>query len=458
LLLDEPTNHLDIAAIGWLENWLREFNGSVLFITHDRVFLQKVATRIVELDRGRLNSWDCDSRTYLQRKEAALAAEEAQDARFDKRLAQEEVWIRQGVKARRTRNEGRVRQLERLRKERAGRSEQVGKARMQVDVGDVSGRLVIEAEHITASWQGTVLVKDFSVRIVRGDRIGIIGPNGIGKTTLIKILLGELQPDSGQVRIGTNIKLAYFDQHRASLDPDRTVMDNVTDGMDSITINGRTKHVIGYLQDFLFSPERSRTLVQSLSGGEKNRLLLARLFAQPANLLVLDEPTNDLDVETLELLEDIIAEYQGTLIIVSHDRAFIDNVVTSTLVFEGDGRVAEYVGGYSDWLAQRPVSVKIQAHAEKANVPRNGVTEARPDRGKKLSYKDQRELDALPARIESLEDEQSRLQVLMAGADFYRGDKTEITQSLARAEELKCELDEAYGRWQALDAVASAAK
>jgi ATP-binding cassette subfamily F protein uup len=458
LLLDEPTNHLDIAAIGWLENWLREFNGSVLFITHDRVFLQKVATRIVELDRGRLNSWDCDYRTYLQRKEAALAAEEAQDARFDKRLAQEEVWIRQGVKARRTRNEGRVRQLERLRKERAGRSEQVGKARMQVDVGDVSGRLVIEAEHITASWQGTVLVKDFSVRIVRGDRIGIIGPNGIGKTTLIKILLGELQPDSGQVRIGTNIKLAYFDQHRASLDPDRTVMDNVTDGMDSITINGRTKHVIGYLQDFLFSPERSRTLVQSLSGGEKNRLLLARLFAQPANLLVLDEPTNDLDVETLELLEDIIAEYQGTLIIVSHDRAFIDNVVTSTLVFEGDGRVAEYVGGYSDWLAQRPVSVKIQAHAEKANVPRNGVTEARPDRGKKLSYKDQRELDALPARIESLEDEQSRLQVLMAGADFYRGDKAEITQSLARAEELKCELDEAYGRWQALDAVASATK
>ena len=458
LLLDEPTNHLDIDAIAWLEAWLRDYGGSVLFITHDRVFLQNVATRIVELDRGRLSSWECDYRTYLQRKEAALAAEAAADARFDKRLAQEEVWIRQGVKARRTRNEGRVLQLEKMRKERAQRSEQQGKARMQIDAGDSSGRLVIEAEHVTASWQGTVLVKDFSVRILRGDRIGIIGPNGVGKSTLIKILLGELKPSAGVVRQGTNIKLAYFDQHRVSLDPERTVMDNVTDGKDSVTINGQTKHIIGYLQDFLFSPERSRTLVKSLSGGERNRLLLARLFAQPANLLVLDEPTNDLDVETLELLEDIISEYQGTLLIVSHDRAFLDNVVTSTLVFEGGGRVGEYVGGYRDWIAQRPPLEKNEARQEKPVEAASGIGNPKSVRGKKLSYKEQKELDALPARIESLEDEQSELQRSMVGSDFYRRDKGEITLTLARAEEIKRELDEAYGRWQTLDAAAGPMK
>ena len=458
LLLDEPTNHLDIEAIAWMETWLGNYGGSVLFITHDRVFLQNVATRILELDRGRLTSWECDYRTYLQRKEAAQAAEEAADARFDKRLAQEEVWIRQGIKARRTRNEGRVRQLERLRRERAGRREQIGKARMNIDAGDASGRLVIEAEHVTASWQGTALIADFSVRILRGDRIGIIGPNGAGKTTLIKLLLGELRPDSGTVRQGTNIKLAYFDQHRASLDLERTVMDNVGEGRESITVNGRTKHVIAYLQDFLFSPERSRTLVKSLSGGERNRLLLARLFAQPANLLVLDEPTNDLDVETLELLEELIAEYPGTLLIVSHDRAFIDNVVTSTLVFEGDGRIGEYVGGYQDWLARRPPPASDQPWQDKPPETAAAKDKPRPARGKKLSYKEQQELDSLPARIEHLEGEQARLQDMMASADFYRGDKNEITRSLARAEQIKRELDEAYGRWESLDAAAMAAK
>ena len=458
LLLDEPTNHLDIEAIAWLEAWLGNYGGSVLFITHDRVFLQNVATRIVELDRGRLTSWECDYRTYLQRKEAALAAEEAADARFDKRLAQEEVWIRQGIKARRTRNEGRVRQLEKLRRERAGRREQAGKARMNIDAGDTSGRLVIEAEQVTASWQGTALIKNFSVRILRGDRIGIIGPNGAGKSTLIKLLLGELSPDSGAVRQGANIKLAYFDQHRASLDPERTVLDNVGEGRESITVNGRTKHVISYLQDFLFSPERSRTLVKSLSGGERNRLLLARLFAQPANLLVLDEPTNDLDVETLELLEELIAEYQGTLLIVSHDRAFLDNVVTSTLVFEGGGRIGEYVGGYQDWLRQRPPPASGQARQDKPPGNSAALGKARPARGRKLSYKEQQELNSLPAHIERLEDEQAQLQVMMADADFYRGDKAEITRSLARAEQIKQDLDEAYGRWESLDTAAAAAK
>jgi ABC transport system ATP-binding/permease protein len=452
LILDEPTNHLDIDAIAWLEAWLRDYSGSVLFVTHDRMFLQNVATRIIELDRGRLYAWDCDYRTYLQRKEAALAAEEVEDARFDKRLAGEEIWIRQGVKARRTRNEGRVRRLEKLRKERAQRRESAGKARMEIDAGELSGRLVIEAEHISAAWRTQTIVKDFSVRILRGDRIGIVGPNGAGKSTLIKILLGEIEPDAGTVRRGTNLQVAYFDQHRTGLDAERTVMDNVTDGKDSVTINGQSKHIIAYLQDFLFSPERSRTLVKSLSGGEKNRLLLARLFAQPANLLVLDEPTNDLDVETLEMLEDVLSAYEGTLLVVSHDRAFLDNVVTSTLVFEGGGRIGEYVGGYREWMAHRPTDKGQRMPREKPVVPAVEQTNnAAPSRGKKLSYKDQRELEGLPARIESLEAEQSALQQSMSSADFYRRDKLEITRTLERIATLKHELDEAYGRWEALD-------
>jgi ATP-binding cassette subfamily F protein uup len=456
LLLDEPTNHLDIDAIAWLEAWLRDYKGSVLFVTHDRMFLQNVATRIIELDRGRMLSWECDYRTYLLRKEAALAAEEAEDARFDKNLAAEEIWVRQGVKARRTRSEGRVRRLERLRKERAQRRDLAGKARMEIDSAEQSGRLVIEAEHVAAAWQTQTIVTDFSVRILRGDRIGIVGPNGAGKSTLIKILLGEIEPDAGTVRRGTNLKVAYFDQHRAGLDPERTVMDNVTDGKDSVTINGQSKHIIGYLQDFLFTPERSRTLVKSLSGGEKNRLLLARLFAQPANLLVLDEPTNDLDVETLEMLEDVLAEYEGTLLVVSHDRAFLDNVVTSTLVFEGNGRVDEFLGGYREWMAQRVIIQASQSRTEKsAASPIEPVNKTTPSRGKKLSYREQKELEGLPTLIESLEAEQSALQALMASADFYRRDKQEITVSLARAESLKQELDAAYGRWEALDSVSS---
>jgi ATP-binding cassette subfamily F protein uup len=458
LLLDEPTNHLDIEAIAWLENWLSEYTGSVLFITHDRVFLQNVATRIVELDRGRLYSWNCDYRTYLQRKEEDLAAEEAADARFDKRLAREEVWIRQGVKARRTRNEGRVRHLEQMRKERARRRNPAGKAHMQIDAGEASGRLAVETERVTVSRHDKVLIKDLTVRIMRGDRIGIIGPNGAGKSTLIKTLLGELPPDSGVVRRGTNIKLAYFDQHRAHLDPERTVIDNVTDGMDSVTVNGRTKHIIAYLQDFLFTPERSRTLVKALSGGERNRLLLARLFAQPANLLVLDEPTNDLDVETLELLEEVVADYDGTLLVVSHDRAFLDNVVTGTLVFEGGGHVGEYVGGHRDWIAQRTSAVKERSQPEKPSAAASDPGAVKPIRGKKLSYKEQQELDGLPARIESLEDEQSQLQQAMAGADFYRGDKAAIMLTMARAEQLQREIEQVYARWQALDSAAAAAR
>ena len=456
LLLDEPTNHLDINAIAWLETWLRDYKGSVLFVTHDRVFLQNVATRIIELDRGRLLSWECDYRTYLQRKEAALAAEEAEDARFDKNLAAEEIWVRQGVKARRTRSEGRVRRLDKLRKERARRRDLEGKTRMEIDSGEQSGRLVIEAEHVAAAWQTQTIVKDFSVRILRGDRIGIVGPNGAGKSTLIKILLGEIEPDAGTVRRGSNLKVAYFDQHRAGLDPERTVIDNVTDGKDSVTINGQSRHIIGYLQDFLFTPERSRTLVKSLSGGEKNRLLLARLFAQPANLLVLDEPTNDLDMETLEMLENVLADYEGTLLVVSHDRAFLDNVVTSTLVFEGNGRVDEFLGGYREWMAQRVAIQTSQNRTEKpAASPIEPMNKATSSRGKKLSYREQKELEDLPSLIESLEAEQSALQDLMASADFYRRDKQEITASLARAETLKQELDAAYARWEVLDSVSS---
>jgi len=453
LLLDEPTNHLDIDAITWLETCLREYKGSVLFVTHDRMFLQNVATRIVELDRGRLHSWDCDYPTYLQRKEAALAAEEAEEARFDKRLSAEEIWVRQGVKARRTRSEGRVRRLEIMREERARRRERAGKARMDIDLGELSGRLVIEAEHVTATWQSQTIIQDFSVRVLRGDRIGIVGPNGAGKSTLLKILLGEQAPDAGSVRRGTNLQVAYFDQYRAGLDLERTVMDNVTDGKDSVTVNGRSKHVIGYLQDFLFSAEWARTLVKSLSGGEKNRLMLARLFAQPANLLVLDEPTNDLDVGTLEMLEDVLSTYEGTLLVVSHDRAFLDNVVTSTLVFEGDGHIGEYMGGYREWVTQRASRKANRPLRDKPEISADGRAKqvASYPRGKKLSYKEQRELEGLPARIEALETEQSQLQQLISSTDFYRRDKLDITRTLKRIEVLKRELDEAYSRWEALE-------
>jgi ATP-binding cassette subfamily F protein uup len=448
LLLDEPTNHLDIDGIRWLEEFLLNWNGSLLFITHDRAFLQRLATRILELDRGNLSSWPGDYGHYL-RKKAELAEQEAtQNAKFDKVLAQEEAWIRQGIKARRTRNEGRVRALEALRRERAQRRERQGKVKMELEQGDTSGKLVVEVENASVSYEGRFVIRDFSTRIQRGDRIGIIGPNGAGKTTLLRLLLGELTPDSGSVRLGTKLQVAYFDQQRAQLDPDKTVLDNLNYGSDTVTINGKPRHVMGYLQDFLFAPQRVRSPVSSLSGGERNRLMLARLFTQPANLLVMDEPTNDLDVETLELLEELLAEYSGTLLLVSHDRAFLDNVVTSTLVFEGDGRIGEYVGGYADWLRQRAVAKPEAKPAAPKQVPAKA---AEPAKRRKLSYKEQRELETLPDRIEALETEQQALQAQISQPSFYQQDNETVSATLARCEELEQELEQCLERWEALE-------
>ena len=448
LLLDEPTNHLDIESITWLEEFLLSWQGSLLFITHDRMFLQRLATRIIELDRGRLSSWPGNYQTYLQRKEEALEAEAQQNALFDKRLAQEEVWIRQGIKARRTRNEGRVRALKAMRDERQERRERGGKVSMALQAGDRSGKLVIEASHIGMQYDGRVLIDDFSTTIMRGDKVGILGPNGTGKSTLLRILLGQLTPQQGQVKLGTKLEIAYFDQHRAALDEDATVIDNVAEGSDRVMINGQSKHIIGYMQDFLFSPERARSPVRSLSGGERNRLLLAKLFSKPANLLVMDEPTNDLDVETLDLLEELLLDYPGTLLLVSHDRAFINNVVTSSIVFEGGGRVNEYVGGYDDWLRQRddqasrPVEKKLGSDKPLA----------KPESAKKrLSYKEQRELETLPGQIEALEAELSDLHALMGDAEFYQQDKAKIAATQDRLAEVEAELASCYQRWESLE-------
>ncbi|HEB93634.1 MAG TPA: ATP-binding cassette domain-containing protein [Gammaproteobacteria bacterium] len=450
LLLDEPTNHLDIEGIHWLEEFLRGWNGSLLFITHDRAFLQNLATRIVELDRGVLTSWPGDYANYLVKREERLAVEAEHNAKFDKKLAEEEVWIRQGIKARRTRNEGRARALQALRNERMQRRELQGKARLEMSQADASGKLVVEVENATVGYGETPVIRDFSAKIVRGDRIGIIGPNGVGKSTLLKLLLGELTPQQGTVKLGTKLKVAYFDQQRAQLDLDKSVIDNLNLGGDMIRINGREKHVMGYLQDFLFPPQRVRSPVSSLSGGERNRLLLARLFTQPANLLVMDEPTNDLDVETLELLEELLGDYNGTLLLVSHDRAFVDNVVTSTLVFEDAGRVNEYVGGYNDWLRQR----KAAAPEVKMNKPANArAAGSVPTPAKKLSYKDKHELASLPARIEALESEQTSLQGRINEPGFYQRDKAAINAGLARLEQLQAELATAYQRWEALEAL-----
>jgi len=451
LLLDEPTNHLDIEGIQWLEEFLRGWNGSLLFITHDRAFLQNLATRIVELDRGALTSWPGDYANYLVKREERLAVEAEHNAKFDKKLVEEEVWIRQGIKARRTRNEGRARALQALRNERMQRREQQGKARLEMSQADASGKLVVEVENATVGYGETPVLRDFSAKIVRGDRIGIIGPNGVGKSTLLKLLLGELQPQQGTVKLGTKLKVAYFDQQRAQLDLDKSVIDNLNLGGDMVSINGREKHVMGYLQDFLFPPQRVRSPVSSLSGGERNRLLLARLFTQPANLLVMDEPTNDLDVETLELLEELLGDYNGTLLLVSHDRAFVDNVVTSTLVFEDEGRVNEYVGGYNDWLRQR----KVVAPEAKVNKSANAraADGSTPKRAKKLSYKDKHELASLPAQIEALESEQSTLQEQINEPGFYQQDKAAIDAGLARLEQLQAELATGYQRWEALEAL-----
>ena len=466
LLLDEPTNHLDIDAIIWLEDFLASYAGSVVFVTHDRTFLQRLATRIIELDRGQLTSWPGDYATYLRRKDEALANEAAEQERFDKKLAEEEVWLRQGIKARRTRNEGRVRALQAMRAERAERREQMGDVKMQVERADASGKLVFEMKHVFKSYDATPVVADFSTRIMRGDRIGLIGQNGAGKTTLLRILLGEIEPDRGEVRHGANVQIAYYDQQREQLDPDRTVFDTIGEGNDTVTANGRTRHVNAFLADFLFSKERAASPVKALSGGERNRLLLARLFTRPANVLVLDEPTNDLDLETLELLEEELATWPGTLLLVSHDRAFLDNVVTSTIVFEGDGAVQEYVGGYEDWLRQkgqrrsagakreRDASPARSAPPQSAAAVASGVKSAATGKThdkKKLSYKEQRELDALPAQIEALEIEQRDLQSRIASSSFYKSPKAEIETALARVDTLAKELGEAYARWHTLE-------
>ncbi len=450
LLLDEPTNHLDIDAIAWLEDFLATYPGAVMFVTHDRAFLDRLATRIIELDRGGLTSWPGSYAKYLERKQAALAAEAIADDKFDKKLAEEEVWIRRGIKARRTRDEGRVRALIAMRAERAARRAAMGTARLQIEASDASGKLVFEAEGIGKQFGATPVVRDFSARIMRGDRVGLVGPNGAGKTTLLRMLLGETAPDSGEVHRGANVQVAYYDQQREQLDPERTVADTVGDGNDTVTVGGQTRHVIGYLGDFLFAPERARSPVRALSGGERNRLLLARLLTRPANVLVLDEPTNDLDLETLELLEEQLLEWPGTLLLVSHDRRFLDNVVTSTFAFEGDGQVVEYVGGYEDWLRQRPQPVVVDAAAPPAAKP---AEVARPPQKRRLTFKEQRELESLPDTIAALEAEQQALAERVAGPEFYKEGADAIRQALARQEEVAARLTDAYARWDGLDSL-----
>jgi ATP-binding cassette subfamily F protein uup len=447
LLLDEPTNHLDIEAITWLEEFLLGFPGALLFVSHDRRFLQRLSTRIVELDRGRLISYPGDYDAYLSRKASSLEAESAQNALFDKKLAQEEAWLRQGVKARRTRNEGRVRALLAMREERRQRRERQGAARLALQEAERSGRLVVEARDVSYRAGNRLLIKDFSTTILRGDKVGIVGPNGAGKTTLLGLLLGTLQPDAGRIRFGTRLDSAYFDQLRHQLDEEASVVDNVAAGSDTVLVNGKPKHIIGYLQDFLFTPDRSRTPIKALSGGERSRLLLAKLFTRPANLLVLDEPTNDLDVETLELLEDLLIEFAGSVLLVSHDRTFLNNVCTNILAFEGEGAVREYVGGYDDWLRQRrmPAAETAAKQAPPAKPPSH-----KPLR-QKLSYSEQRELQMLPGRIEQLEEEVAALQMRLADAALYRDRPEDVGEVRTRLERVEHALEGAFARWEALE-------
>ncbi len=450
LLLDEPTNHLDIDAIAWLEEFLLSFGGTLLFVTHDRMLLQKLATRIVDLDRGRLTSWPGNYQSYLDLKQAALDSETVENAKFDKKLAAEEVWIRQGVKARRTRNEGRVRALKELRRTRSERREVSGTARMQTQEAERTGKLVIEATNVSYSYDGRPVLRDFSTTIIRGDKVGIIGPNGSGKTTLLKILLHGLKPLSGKVKHGTNLEVAYLDQHRAQLDDEKTVQDNVAYGSDHVTINGNRRHVIGYLQDFLFAPARARSPVKVLSGGERNRLLLAKLFTQPSNVLVLDEPTNDLDIETLDLLEELLSDYPGTVLLVSHDRAFINDVVTSTLVLEGDGRVSEYVGGYDDWLLQSRRKSEASAAPIRAEEKKAAPSPSK-EKTRKLTFKEQKELETLPKRIEELDAEQQQIIATMGDPAFYRESGNKVAETKARLATVEKELAGAYKRWNELE-------
>ncbi|HTQ29672.1 MAG TPA: ATP-binding cassette domain-containing protein [Opitutaceae bacterium] len=458
LLLDEPTNHLDLESILWLEEFLLTEKITLFFVTHDRAFLRKLATRIVELDRGRLASWACDYDTYLIRKEEVIAAEEKQQAAFDKKLAQEEIWIRKGVRAQRSRAQGRIHALMQMRAERAARRERTGNVTLRLAEAERSGVKVIDVEAMSFAYgNGPVLVRDFTTTLTRGDKIGIIGPNGAGKSTLIKLLLGQLAPTAGTIKHGTNLEVVYFDQMRAQIDDAKTVADNIAGGNATVTIDGRTRNVISYLQDFLFAPDRARTPARVLSGGERNRLLLARLFTKPANVLVMDEPTNDLDAETLDLLEDLLVEYQGTLLIVSHDRDFLDNVVTSTLVFEGDGRIGDYVGGYADWVREKAkVAAAKAAATARAAAPVPAAPKPPPKSARKLTHKEQRELDALPAQIEALEAEQAGLAAKLADPVFYQREKNAAGQVKARLDELDRQHAAALARWEELETLRTA--
>src|ERR1700720_2525981 len=455
LLLDEPTNHLDVEAITWLEDMMIDYAGALFFVSHDRAFVRRLATKIVELDRGQLRVWPGSYDDYVVQKRAALEVEAKHAALFDKKLAQEEVWIRQGVEARRTRNEGRVRALEQLRIQRRERRERVGTVELRAQDASPSGKLVFEAIDVTHSFGAAPVIRDFSARIMRKDRIGIIGPNGCGKTTLIKLLVGELEPTSGLIKRGTNLLPAYFDQQREQLNPNASIMDNVTGGSgDTVTIDGQARHVSGYLRDFLFPPERLRAPVSMLSGGERNRLLLARLFARPSNLLVMDEPTNDLDAETLELLEEMVADYAGTLLLVSHDRAFLDNVVTSTLVFEGDGQINEYVGGYTDWLRQRRGAAPASATAATPKQPAAAAPSSAGPKPRRLSYSEQRELAQLPEKIQRLEAEQAQLSARISDPAAFQRNKDDGNIALQRLQALAAELETAYSRWDTLESSA----
>ncbi len=451
LLLDEPTNHLDIESIKWLEDFLLRYDGTLVFITHDRVFLERLATRIAEIDRGRLRDWSCDYQTFLKRRDELLAAEEKQAALFDKRLAQEEVWIRKGIEARRTRNEGRVRALKAMRVTRQERRDKQGAAKIQVQEAERSGALVVEAKNVSFGYENRTIIHNLTTTIMRGDKVGIIGPNGAGKSTLLRLLLDQLAPQTGTIRQGTNLEVAYFDQLKAGLDDEKTVQQNVSD-YEMITVNGLGRHVIGYLQDFLFPPERSRSLVRFLSGGERSRLLLAKLFTKPSNVLVLDEPTNDLDVETLELLENLLVDYQGTVLLVSHDRAFLNDVATNVLVINPDGNVKEYDGGYDDYVRQAGAELANIAVKEASAPPPKTQT---PDKPRKLSYKEQRELEALPARIEQLETSLRELHEAMADPSFYKLDRAVIAEKTTQLEAWEAELATSYARWESLESLAN---